>query len=173
MDKGLIHIYCGDGKGKTTAAIGLAIRCAGAGGKVLFFQFLKGNSSSERNILKEIKNIDVIDGIENMKFVWKMTDEEKAETTGCYKKFFKNIASRAASYNMIILDEVIPAMKYDFVSEKELVEFLKSKPERTEIVLTGREPSDVLIEIADYVTKMKKIKHPFDNNIKARIGIEY
>ena len=173
MDKGLIHIYCGDGKGKTTAAAGLAIRCAGAGGKVLFFQFLKGNSSSERNILKEIKNIDVIDGIDNMKFVWSMTDEEKAETARSYKTIFENIAKQAADYNMIILDEIIPALKYDFVSEKELVNFLKSKPDKTEIVLTGRDPSDMLIQLADYVTDMKKIKHPFDNNIKARQGIEY
>lgn len=173
MDKGLIHIYCGDGKGKTTAAIGLAARCAGAGGKILLFQFLKGNSSSERNILREIKNIDVVDGIENMKFVWNMTDEEKAEAARSYKKIFKDIANRAADYNMVILDEVIPALKYDFISEQELVDFLKSKPERTEIVLTGRNPSDKLMALADYVTEMKKIKHPFDNNIKARSGIEY
>ena len=173
MDKGLIHIYCGDGKGKTTAAIGLAIRCAGAGGKVLFFQFLKGNSSSERNILKEINNIDVIGGVENIKFVWNMTDEEKAETARSYKKIFEDIVNRAAEYNMMIFDEIIPALKYDFVSEKELVNFLKAKPERTEIVLTGREPSDTLIQLSDYVTEMKKIRHPFDKNIKARQGIEY
>ncbi|MCH5212380.1 MAG: cob(I)yrinic acid a,c-diamide adenosyltransferase [Oscillospiraceae bacterium] len=173
MDRGLIHIYCGDGKGKTTAAIGLAARCAGAGGRVLFFQFLKGNSSSERKILKEIKNIDLVDGIDNMKFVWNMTDTEKAEAARKYKKIFEDIADRAADYDMIILDEVIPALKYDFVSEHKLVDFLKSKPDGTEIVLTGREPSNGLMELADYVTKMKKIKHPFDDNIKARLGIEY
>ena len=173
MDKGLIHIYCGDGKGKTTAAIGLAARCAGAGGSVLFFQFLKDNSSSERNILKEIKNIDVIDGIENMKFVWSMTGEEKAKAARSYKKIFEDIVNHSANYDMIILDEIIPALKYDFVSEKELVDFLKSKPDKAEMVLTGREPSDTLIQLADYVTEMKKIRHPFDNNIKSRLGIEY
>ena len=173
MDNGLIHIYCGDGKGKTTAALGLALRCAGAGGRVLFFQFLKGNSSSERHTLRDIKNIDVIGGIDNMKFVWNMTADEKTAAAEEYRRIFGDIKSCAADYDMIVLDEIIPALKYDFIRERELIAFLKSKPEQTEIVLTGRAPSAELTELADYVTEMKKIKHPFDNGISARQGIEY
>ncbi len=173
MNKGLIHIYYGDGKGKTTAAVGLAARCAGAGGRVMFFQFLKGNSSSERNVLRTLKNINLIDGIDGMKFVWKMTAKEKDDAAKRYKKIFKDIVDGAGKYDMIVLDEVIPALNYDFISERELAEFLKTKPERTEIVLTGRELPDALAALADYVTEMKKIKHPFDNGVRARLGIEY
>lgn len=172
MSGGLIHIYCGDGKGKTTAATGLAIRCAGAGGRVMFFQFLKGNSSSERNILKQLDNVKVIDGIDNIKFVWKMTEQEKAETRGQYQHIFNAIIKKAGEYDMIVLDEIIPALKYDFVTEEELIGFLQNKPENTEIVMTGREPSQKLCELADYVTEMRKIKHPYDKGTAARKGIE-
>ncbi|MGN0163787.1 MAG: cob(I)yrinic acid a,c-diamide adenosyltransferase [Candidatus Ornithomonoglobus sp.] len=172
MKRGLIHIYCGGGKGKTTAAAGLAIRCAGADGRVMFFQFLKGNSSSERNILSRIDNIDVIDGIEDMKFVWNMTEQEKEETRGQYQKIFNAMIKKAGEYDMIVFDEIIPALKYEFVTEEELIGFLKSKPNKTEIVMTGREPSQRLAELADYVTEMKKIKHPYDKGIAARRGIE-
>ncbi|MGM9936478.1 MAG: cob(I)yrinic acid a,c-diamide adenosyltransferase [Candidatus Ornithomonoglobus sp.] len=172
MKRGLIHIYCGGGKGKTTAAVGLAIRCAGAGGRVMFFQFLKGNSSSERNILSRTDNIDVINGIEGMKFVWNMTEQEKEETRRQYKYIFNDMIKKAGEYDMIVFDEIIPALKYNFVTEEELIVFLNSKPEKTEIVMTGREPSERLIELADYVTEMKKIKHPYDKGITARKGIE-
>ncbi|MGN0181946.1 MAG: cob(I)yrinic acid a,c-diamide adenosyltransferase [Candidatus Ornithomonoglobus sp.] len=172
MKRGLIHIYCGGGKGKTTAAVGLAIRCAGAGGQVMFFQFLKDNSSSERNILSGIDNIDVIDGLEGMKFVWNMTEREKEETRGQYQQIFNAMIKKAGEYDMIVFDEIIPALKYEFVTEEELIAFLKSKPEKTEIVMTGREPSERLCELADYVTEMKKIKHPYDKGIAAREGIE-
>lgn len=173
MSRGLIHLYCGDGKGKTTAAVGLAVRCAGAGEKVLFFQFLKGNTSSERRILAGTEGVELIDGMENMKFVWHMTEYEKAEARSFYRRTFAEIASRSAEYDMIVLDEIIPAVKYDFVTEGELLEFLVHKPERSEVVLTGREPSEKLLAAADYVTEMRKIKHPFDRGIAARKGVEY
>lgn len=172
MNKGLIHIYCGDGKGKTTAAVGLAIRCAGAGGRVMFFQFLKGNSSSERDIINRIDNIDVIDGIENMKFVWDMNEKEKEEVCVQYRSIFNSMIKRAGEYDMIVFDEIIPAVQYDFVTENELISFLHNKPGTTEIVLTGRVPSRRLCGMADYITEMKKIKHPYDSGITARKGIE-
>ncbi len=171
--RGLIHIYCGDGKGKTTAAAGLAVRCAGSGGRVLFFQFLKGNNSSERKILSGIDGIDVPDGMDNMKFVWKMTEREMAAAGEFYAKRFGEILKNMHNYDMIVLDEVIPAVKHGFIAESELLRLIKIKPEHTEIVMTGREPSERLMAAADYITEMKKIKHPFDSGIAARLGIEY
>lgn len=172
MNKGLIHIYCGDGKGKTTAAVGLAIRCAGAGGRVMFFQFLKGNSSSERDIINRIDNIDVIDGIEDMKFIWDMNEKEKEKVCVQYRSIFNSMIKIAGEYDMIVFDEIIPAVQYDFVTESELISFLHNKPGTTEIVLTGRTPSRRLCGMADYITEMKKIKHPYDSGITARKGIE-
>jgi cob(I)alamin adenosyltransferase len=171
-ETGLVHIYCGDGKGKTTAAVGLAMRCVGAGGRVLFFQFLKGNTSSERNVIEKLGNIDVVSGIDNMKFVWTMTEDEKAETARRYREIFSELKKKAEAYDMLILDEVIPALKYDFISEGELIDFIASKPKNTELVLTGRNPSERLVGLADYVTEMKKIKHPFDRGVNARNGVE-
>lgn len=172
MNNGLIHIYCGDGKGKTTAAAGLALRCAGAGGRVLFFQFLKGNTSGERKLLGLLEGIDVMNGIEGMKFVWNMTEREKEAVRGQYRSFFREIVQKAAEYDLVVLDEVIPAIKYEFVTEEELIRFLENKPRTTEVVLTGRGPSSRLLAAADYVTEMKKIKHPYDRGIAARKGIE-
>lgn len=171
MGKGLVHIYCGDGKGKTTAAVGLAARCRGAGGRVLFFQFLKGNGSSERAALCAL-GVDAPNGRGGMKFVWEMTEAEKAETRGYYREIFGDIAARAAEYDMVVLDEIIPALKYDFIDERELIGFLKSRPAGTEIVMTGRDPSPELAALADYVTEMRKIKHPYDRGVAARRGIE-
>lgn len=173
MNKGLIHIYCGDGKGKTTAAVGLAVRCAGAGGRVLFFQFLKGNTSGEIKALSGIAEIDVISGIDNMKFVWKMTDSEREKAREDYIRIFSDIQKRASEYDLVILDEIIPALKYNFIKENELIRFMESKPDKVELVLTGRDPSDELLSAADYVTEMKKIKHPYDIGIAARRKIEF
>lgn len=174
MKNGLIHIYCGDGKGKTTAAVGLSVRCAGGGGKVLFFQFMKGNSSGERESLKQLKNIDLIDGYENLKFVWNMTDSEKAKTAEYYTDKFKEIVKKACdeNYDLIIMDEIISAVNCEFVPLDTLTDFLRNKPQSLEVVITGRDPHKELIDIADYVSEIKKIKHPFDKGIKARKLIE-
>lgn len=171
---GLIHIYCGDGKGKTTAAVGLAVRCAGGGGRVLFYQFLKGNDSGEREILSEIKNVELMKGHENSKFVWNMTKSEKEESRAYYRSKFEEITGKVKSekYNMLIMDELIPALKYEFVDMEILMDFLKNKPQNLEVVMTGREPAAELVKIADYVSEVKKIKHPFDKGIAGRKMIE-
>ena len=173
--KGLVHIYCGDGKGKTTAAMGLAIRCAGAGEKVLVFQFLKGNTSSERKILEEIKNITLLEGYPDVKFSYKMTEQDRQEITEYYKKRFEDIMKmlKCGEYRLVLLDEIIATVNLGFLDENVVVDFLKSKPEALEVVLTGREPSDNLLELADYITEMKKIKHPYEQGIRARKSIEY
>lgn len=169
---GLVHIYCGDGKGKTTAAVGLAVRCAGGGGKVMFCQFLKGSGSGEREALNRIDGITVVPVPERIAFVWNMSESEKERTRAYYNDKFEAVCTAVSDYDMLILDEIIPALKYDFVSIDRLIGFLKEKPAGLEVVLTGREPDERLVEMADYVTEMRKIKHPYDRGVVMRQYIE-
>lgn len=171
---GLIHIYCGDGKGKTTTAMGLSIRAAGYGLKVLIYQFMKNNKTSERNILNEVENITIVNGLESEKFSFQMTEEEKAEHKQFYTKKFKYVCELAEkeSYDLVILDEIIYAIEAKLLDETIVIDYLQSKPEALEIVLTGNKPSDKLIELADYISEIKKIKHPYDLGLTARFGIE-
>jgi cob(I)alamin adenosyltransferase len=174
MQNGLIHIYYGDGKGKTTTAMGLAIRAAGHGMKVLIYQFMKNNTTSERNILNSVSNITIINGLEEEKFSFQMTEEEKKEHKQFYTDKFKEITGKAENekYDMLIMDEIIYTMRADLLEEEIVLAFLKTKPEALEVVLTGNVPSDKLIEIADYVSEIRKIKHPYEQGVKARFGIE-
>ena len=173
--KGLIHIYCGEGKGKTTSAMGLASRFCGTGEKVLIFQFLKQNISSERKSFCKLSNVTLLKGYSEVKFVKNMTEAEKMAAKAYYNKKFAEIADivKQDEYKMLVLDEMMAAVNYGFVEEDRLIEFLKEKPEELEVVMTGRNPSEEICEMADYITEMKKIKHPYDRGIRARKGIEY
>ncbi len=172
--KGLIHIYTGTGKGKTTAATGLSIRYAGSGGKVLFTQFLKNDDSSEINILKQIENITFLPSGSYFGFTRSMTPEIKEKARIHYNSLFEKSVNMLVNnnYGMLILDEIIAADNADLIPHKKLINFLENKPGNLEIVLTGRNPSQDLLNIADYISDIKKIKHPFDKNITARTGIE-
>lgn len=171
-ETGLIQIYYGDGKGKTTAAVGQAVRAAGFGYQVLVFQFLKDNSSSERKILEAIPNITCLEGREGEKFAFLMTEEEKEDCRRYNSRKLHEIGETAQKYDVLVLDEAVCAVGVGLLEEVELIEFLKHKPEKLEVILTGHTITDGLLEIADYVTEMKKRKHPFDQGIQARIGIE-
>lgn len=172
--KGLIHIYFGDGKGKTTAVTGLSVRCAGGGGKVLFCQFLKDGSSGEINVLKKIDGISVVDGYGKIKFVKYMTEDEKKSAEAFYKNQFDNIINMVneKEFDLLILDEIIDAVNIGFVSFDKIIEFLENKPFGLEVALTGRKPDKRLFDIADYVSDILKIKHPFDKGISSRKMIE-
>lgn len=172
--KGLIHIYEGDGKGKTTAAIGLAVRCAGSGGKVLLTQFLKSNQSSEMNILKQIAFIEVVLSEADFGFSWNMSDETKDRARVANDKLLLKVMDQAKSgeYRLLILDEIVDAYNLKLIHQEMLIEFLKDKPEELEVVMTGRNPAIELVELADYISDMRKIKHPYDQGTKARKGIE-
>ena len=170
---GRVHIYCGDGKGKTTAAVGLAIRAAGAGKRVLFTQFFKDGSSSEIRILSQIDNIQVLHKQTVRGFFSRMTAEQRAIASRDYSQHFREICTLCRDKDVLILDEIISACNHDTIQESELVSFLENRPENLEVVLTGRNPSSELLSAADYVTKMEKMKHPFDQGISARKGIEY
>ena len=171
---GLIHIYCGDGKGKTTTGMGLCTRAAGYGYHVLIYQFMKDNSTSERNVLKLSENITIIDGLPQEKFSFQMTPEEKAQRKAYYEEQFRAVTRRAAeeNFDVLFLDETIYTIRAGLLSEELVLDFLKSKPQQLEVILTGQGPSQALIDAADYVSEIHKIKHPFDQGIGARKGIE-
>lgn len=171
---GLIHIYCGDGKGKTTAAVGLAVRCAGRGNKVLLVQFLKSRDSGELYSLAKLPDIEVMRGKESKKFTFQMNEEEKHALLIEHNKMFEQVWAKIKNggYSLLILDEVIGALNAKVFEMPKLIEFLRHKPENLEVVLTGRNPAPELVEIADYVSEMRKVKHPMDKGIMAREGIE-
>ena len=171
---GLIHIYCGDGKGKTTAAVGLAVRCAGRGNKVLLGQFLKSRDSGELYSLAKLSDIEVMRGKESKKFTFQMNEEEKHALLIEHNKMFEQVLEKIKNggYSLLILDEVIGALNAKVFEMPKLIEFLRHKPENLEVVLTGRNPAPELVEIADYVSEMRKVKHPMDKGIMAREGIE-
>lgn len=170
---GRIHIYYGDGKGKTTAAVGLAVRAAGSGLKVLFFQFLKDNSSNERKILEALPGVTCLPGREPMKFVSKMNGDERIEFRHYNNKALDEIIKFCGPFDMLILDEALCALNLEVLSEEKLISFIQHKPRGLEIVMTGPRLPDNLLEMADYVTEVRKVKHQFDLGRSARKGIEF
>lgn len=170
---GRIHIYYGNGKGKTTAAVGLAVRAAGAGLKVLVFQFLKDNSSSERKVLEALPNVTCLPGKERVKFVSNMNSDERAQYRHYNNKALDEIIKFCGPFDMLLLDEVLCALELDVISEEKLISFIQHKPRGLEIVMTGHKAADSLVEMADYVTEVRKVKHQFDLGRSARKGIEY
>ena len=171
---GLIHLYCGGGKGKTTAAVGLTVRCAGRGNKVVFAQFLKDGTSGECRVLAKL-GVTVLAANPVGKFSFRMTEEEKAETAAALGRTFDAATGFAVRERatLLVLDEVCAAVNCGFLPEKTLTEFLESRPDSLEVVLTGRDPSENLQVHADYITEMKKRRHPFDEGVAAREGIEF
>lgn len=175
MRQGMIQIYCGDGKGKTTAATGLAVRAAGSGMKVLFARFLKNENSAELCVLDQIPGIEVIHLPKSYGFYNTQSEEEKAETKQMYEELWKYALDRAknGACDMLVMDEFMAADRYGLIPHEEAIQFLKEKPEGLEVVLTGRDPSDELLELADYISEVKMVRHPFEKGIRARKGIEY
>lgn len=170
--KGCVHIYCGDGKGKTTCVMGLCVRAAGAGKKVLLHQFLKDNTSSERTIIDKLPGVTVMPGAKMDKFTFQMNEEELQALRESNDANLARLCDMAKDYDMLILDESVYAMDMGLLSEDKLIEWLEKKPEHLEVVMSGRNPSDRLKEHADYISEITKIKHPFDQGLSSRIGIE-
>ena len=173
-NNGLVHLYCGDGKGKTTASVGLAVRHSGRGGKVVFAQFLKDGTSGECRVLAKL-GVTVLAANPVGKFSFRMTEEEKAETAAALGRTFDAATGFAVRERatLLVLDEICAAVNCGFLPEKTLTEFLESRPDSLEVVLTGRDPSENLQVHADYITEMKKRRHPFDEGVAAREGIEF
>jgi cob(I)alamin adenosyltransferase len=179
LEKGLVQIYTGDGKGKTTAAFGLALRAAGQGNKVLIYQFLKPASvdTGERAALQSgALNIKV----ESPDVPWDMAksfDDKKQVTQAktAISKAFDKIAQTAEKkvYDLLILDEIVFCLSKGLAELEDIKKVIDRRDPAVEIVLTGRGATDELIAMADLVTEMKSIKHPFDKGLSARRGIEF
>ena len=171
LKKGLVQIYTGNGKGKTTAALGLALRAAGAGLKVYIGQFIKSKAYSEIKTLKKIKNIKVEQYGKGcfIKKRPKKIDIEYAQKG--LSKAEKNIVS--GKYDVVILDEANIALDLGLIQIKDVFNLIKHKPVSVELVLTGRYCPRKLLKYAALVTEMKDIKHPYKKSVKARLGIEY
>ena len=178
MEKGLIHVYHGDGKGKTTASIGLAIRAAGSGKKVIFVQFMKDGSSSEVGIFKGIANIEYKCCEGKVGFFGSLKTEEKTAFVLMQQNLFQFVKDKIAEINdsddyLFVLDEATYLINYQIIDKNDFIKLLDEKPQGTEIVITGRNPDPTIIEKADYVSEICCKKHPFSNGIPARKGIEY
>lgn len=171
----MVQLYIGDGKGKTTASIGQAIRAAGWGGKVLFVQFLKTSQTGEKSIIESLSCIEFKRPImRHASFIWNMDEKELKETMEDIIQGFNNVKNMviAGDYSMVVLDEILDCLECGFLSYDYVISLFKEKPE-IEYILTGRKASDTILRYADYITEMAKVKHPFDSGIAARRGIEY
>jgi len=174
IEKGLIMVHTGKGKGKSTAAFGLAARAIGNDMRVGVVQFVKGKwSTGERKVFDAFP--DLIDHFSMGEgFTWDTQDRARdiAAAQGAWKRAKEMILDD--SYQMVILDELNIVLRYDYIPIEEIIEFLTTqKPEMKHVVITGRNAKDELIEIADLVTEMTMIKHPFRNGVKAQVGIEF
>lgn len=176
MEKGLIHLYHGDGKGKTTAAVGLCIRAAGNQKQVLFVQFMKDDTSGEIEVLRNITKIRTLHAKTPKGFYSRMSDEEKALFAAEQEKLLESAIEeihRMDDDSVVVFDEITYAYGWNLVDRNKLLNLLTHKPEGMELVMTGRDPEQALRDAADYVTEMKCEKHPYERGIGARKGIEF
>lgn len=173
LKQGFIQIYTGNGKGKSTAAIGQAVRAAGFGMKTYIAQFMKEYPYNELNSLKHLSDWISVEQFGGDAFVYKKELPGKDEL-GKAKKGLTTAKEKMLSgnFDLIILDEAIVAIYFKLTETNELIEFIKQKPENVELILTGRYCPNELIELADLVTEMKEVKHYFQKGITSRKGIE-
>ena len=171
-EKGLIQIYTGNGKGKTTAALGLALRAAGRDKKTLIVQFMKKWDYGELHSIKKITQISIKTfGTKDFVYKGKAKEIDYQEARKAFKEGVDGALS--AEYDIVIFDELNVALDFGLLEIEEVINFLKNKPKDVEIVITGRNAPLELIELADLVTEMQEIRHPFQKGVNARIGIEY
>lgn len=172
--KGYIHVYSGDGKGKTTAATGLAVRAASRQWRVLFVQFIKSGKSAELNVLRALPTVKVVSGQKISKFTFAMTDEEKAIAKDQMESRLRNAIAEAPYYDMLVLDEALGAISAGLIPEEEVLRLMKNKPEHLELVLTGRNPSEEIAGNADYHSEVCMRKHPYETEgLTSRPGVEF
>ncbi|MCM8779355.1 MAG: cob(I)yrinic acid a,c-diamide adenosyltransferase [Candidatus Omnitrophica bacterium] len=176
-NRGLIHLYYGTGKGKTTSSLGLALRAWGWGKKVVVFQFLKPKDfpSGEMKALRKLdKKFKIIRFRKQQHPLFNKSlnkDELKKSITRALIQVEKII--KEEKYAVVVLDEILNAVSSGFITEKEIIHLFKRKPPTTELILTGRSTPPIFKKFADYISEIKEIKHPFQKGIKARKGIEY
>ena len=169
--KGYVHVYTGDGKGKTTAALGLSIRAAGAGLKIFFAQFIKDSDYSEIKALRRFSDLIAVEQFGLGCFIGREPSSSDIEAARNGLDRLKSLLS-SGEYHLFILDEATIAIKYDLFSEQDILDLIALKPENAELVITGRSASPRIIEKADLVTEMKAVRHYFEKGVQARVGIE-
>lgn len=169
----MIQTYFGNGKGKTTAAVGAAIRYVGCGHKVLFVSFLKNNDSTELKILNTIPNLDILHSDVRYQLYDNQNETLTQKFTEGYTRLFQTVQANCKMCQMIILDEILDAVQFGYIDEKILVDFLLENKKHREIILTGHHLSDAVKTVSDYVSEVKAIKHPYDLGTPSRKGIEY
>ena len=175
-NKGLTHIYYGNGKGKTTAALGLAIRAAGCGKAVVIVQFLKDWKCGEFDSLRHIPNITVIRGSDiGGGFVRDMSEKDKLDLA---EKYNENLSAALklqaeGKCEMLILDEALDAYALGVLDQALFEDLLENKPEAVELVITGHMADEKILDYAHYITQMVKHKHPYDDGTQARRGVEF
>ncbi|MZL69167.1 cob(I)yrinic acid a,c-diamide adenosyltransferase [Bittarella massiliensis (ex Durand et al. 2017)] len=171
---GLVHIYTGDGKGKTTASVGLCVRALGAGERVYFTQFLKGGDSAELESLRRL-GAQVCSPRTSGKFYFAMDEGEKAACRAQQQELLAQAAAAAAggTYRLVVCDEIMAALSLGLVEEGQVLALLAGRDSGTEVVLTGRDAPPALVEQSDYCTEMCCRKHPFERGVPARKGIEF
>ena len=168
----MIHIYWGDGKGKTTAAMGLALRMAGRGQSVAIAQFMKGQDSGERAALALLPNVTLLDIPKEVKFSFALTQEEfQAEADRSLRLLEEAAAlARQPGWGLLVLDEVCTAVEAGLLPLQAVLDCLDVP---AEVVLTGHQPHQALLDRANYITRMEKLRHPYDRGISARRGVEF
>ena len=171
----MIQLYYGDGKGKTMAAVGASVRAAGRGRQVLFAQFMKGQESGELMVFSKMERVQVLRCGRDFPFFRDMTEAEKRELLQIHNGMLKEIltALQQGRTDFAVLDEITHACRFKLADTglvEQILELAKGK--ETEVLLTGREPSRYLLEISDYITEMKGIRHPYLKGISARWGVE-
>jgi len=167
-----MHIYTGNGKGKTTAATGLALRAAGAGKRVLFAQFMKSGTSSEQTAMMKFSDSIILRWYGVGGFIKERVSQDQVDSI---QKGLKEVGDLMMSgiFELVILDESITCLKHNLIAVEQLLTLINNRPSRTEIVLTGRDAPKELVDAADLVTEMMEIKHYYNKGISARRGIEF
>lgn len=175
--QGLVIVHTGDGKGKTTAALGLALRAWGSGLRVLILQFIKGGQRyGELDAIKALKNVrDTIEVRQCGLGFTRRDESRKAEHIAAAKEAVREAEREIVSgaWDLIILDEINYAVKFGLLETEDVLRLVNEKPQDLHLVLTGRDAQPEIVEAADLVTEMKLVKHPFERGIKAQKGIEF
>ncbi|EMR73577.1 cob(I)yrinic acid a,c-diamide adenosyltransferase [Thermoplasmatales archaeon SCGC AB-539-N05] len=172
MEKGYIHVYTGPGKGKTTAALGLGLRAAGADLKVCMVQFMKGKRYSELNSAEQLSNFTIVQYGRD-EFVSK-ENPEQIDIDFALKGFaYVQEIVKNGKHDMVILDEINVAIDYNLIPLDDVLKLIEEKPEKVELILTGRYAHPELVKNADLVTEMLEIKHPYQKGVLARKGVDY
>ncbi|MBR1866147.1 MAG: cob(I)yrinic acid a,c-diamide adenosyltransferase [Lachnospiraceae bacterium] len=180
----MIHMYSGDGKGKTSIVTGMAVRMVGAGKPVLFVQFMKGNMSSEIRILESLPQVTVIKVEQNFGFYGSMSSEDKLKITECHNGLLQKVLYRIRQYKgiesegtgpelLVVLDEITHPCRCNLIDEQLLEQVLTEVPPSVELAMTGRNPKEYMVRASDYWSDLKMKKHPYEKNVVARFGIEY